>query len=190
MPPVTSTEPRPTLVLTSGYEPYRVVSWRRAIKLLVLGKAEALVGYADTILHSGHQEQPAPAVIRVLTSRGYHYHSQCVKLHREFLYARDQWRCQYCGETFPAHDLTFDHVKPRSKGGVKSWENLVAACKSCNQKKDRRTPVEAKMPLQQRPRRPSWFPPVLLGSWGTRLPKEWNPYVAWVLVLGEESSGN
>lgn len=182
MPPLTSSaEPLPTLVLTSGYEPYRVVSWRRAIKLLVLGKAEPLADYADTVLHSGSAEILAPAVIRVLNSRGYSYHSQKVKLQREFLYARDQHRCQYCGEIFPTPELTFDHVKPRSKGGKKSWENLVAACRSCNQKKDRHTPLEAAMPLRHKPRRPRWLPPVLLGSWGTRLPQEWDPYVSWVL---------
>ena len=172
----------PTLVLTPGYEPYRVVNWQRALKLLVLGKAEMLSHYEGVCLRSARTVIPVPAVIRVLTSTGYVYHSQRVKLHREFLYARDEFKCQYCGETFRSDELTYDHVKPKSRGGPKSWENIVAACRSCNQRKDRHTPSEAAMPLRRKPRRPAWLPPVLLRSWGRKLPIEWDPYVRWVLA--------
>jgi 5-methylcytosine-specific restriction endonuclease McrA len=179
--PTGSPEPQPTLVLTQGYAPFRVVNWRRAIKLLLLGKAEMLSSYEGSYLRSAWEIRPVPAVIRVLNGTGYAYHNQRVRLHREFLYARDNYRCQYCGEKFPTAELTYDHVEPKSRGGQRSWENLVAACKSCNQKKDRHTPSEAKMALRRTPRRPAWLPPILLNSWGRRLPAEWDPYVRWVL---------
>ena len=71
---------------------------------------------------------------------------------RKNLYARDGYRCQYCGEEFAAKDLTLDHVMPKSQGGQSRWENLVACCQSCNRKKGNRTPSEAGMELLRTPR--------------------------------------
>ena len=66
---------------------------------------------------------------------------------REILFARDRYMCAYCGEVFNPRALTIDHVIPKSRGGQNVWTNTVAACDRCNQKKDNRTPEEAKMYL-------------------------------------------
>ncbi len=66
------------------------------------------------------------------------------------MFARDGWRCQYCGAT--AENL--DHVLPRSRGGLHAWENVVAACRRCNAKKEDRTPAEAGFHLARQPYAP------------------------------------
>ena len=85
---------------------------------------------------------------------------------------RDGHRCQYCGS---AERLTLDHVLPRSRGGKDAWENLVAACTPCNNKKSNRTPEEAGMPLARRPFRPShvMYMRDLVGT----LDETWKPYL-------------
>ena len=67
---------------------------------------------------------------------------------------RDQNTCQYCSKEEESRVLTIDHVVPRSKGGKNTWENLVTACKKCNQKKGNKTPKEANMKLLREPKRP------------------------------------
>lgn len=79
---------------------------------------------------------------------------------RRNVYLRDGYRCQYCGETFAAKDLTFDHVFPRSLGGSLSWENTVTCCKKCNSKKGNLTLNQLKrvgMELLNEPRQPTVY---------------------------------
>ena len=77
---------------------------------------------------------------------------------------RDLHICQYCGETPGRQELTVDHVIPRSRGGVHSWQNLVTACKRCNQKKGSLLPDEAMMQLIRKPFEPSYVALVLLSN--------------------------
>jgi len=67
------------------------------------------------------------------------------------LFLRDEFRCQYCGTR---HDLTFDHVVPRAKGGITSWENVVAACSPCNLRKGSKLLRQTSMGLRRKPRQP------------------------------------
>ena len=83
--------------------------------------------------------------------------------------------CQYCGGRFPFAELTMDHVIPKSRGGDKSWTNIVACCKKCNNKKSNRTPEEAKMPLIKKPVIPKWNIHVLLRD--KKIPQEWKDYI-------------
>jgi 5-methylcytosine-specific restriction endonuclease McrA len=87
---------------------------------------------------------------------------QELHLNRRNILARDEHRCQYCARHLPSHQLSIDHVVPRSKGGITSWENLVCACLPCNIKKGGRTPQEAKMKLVRRPTKPSRNPWLML----------------------------
>lgn len=80
------------------------------------------------------------------------------------LFARDQHLCMYCGESFPRQHLTRDHVHPVSRGGVDTWENVVAACFACNSRKGGRTPAQASMPLLAVPYRPSWIEHLILSN--------------------------
>ena len=86
---------------------------------------------------------------------------------------RDNFRCQYCGTK--AHNLTLDHVIPKSRGGSDSWENLVAACVKCNNKKSNRTPDEANLKLLNKPRRPShiFFLKQYMGNYDDN----WRPFL-------------
>lgn len=134
------------LVLNASYEPLNITSWRRAIVLLLKGKAEQ-------IEHNGrvvYRNIPLPTVIRLRHYVKVPYKE--IPLTRKNILHRDSHSCQYCGYT--GDDLTLDHVMPRSRGGGDHWENLVTACVRCNIKKGNRTPREANMPLRQVPRRP------------------------------------
>jgi 5-methylcytosine-specific restriction endonuclease McrA len=134
------------LVLNASYEPLNICTWRRAVVLLMKGKAEQ-------IEHNGklvYTNFPVPTVIRLRSYVKIPYKE--ISLSRRNLLHRDGYTCQYCGDR--RHDLTIDHIIPRSKGGTDSWENVVAACLKCNVKKGDRTPKEANMALSTTPRRP------------------------------------
>jgi len=83
---------------------------------------------------------------------------QEVKFTRENLFERDDYRCQYCGNSFDAEHLNMDHVIPRDKGGRTSWENIVTSCIKCNSRKANRLPHQADMHLIRKPERPRWRP--------------------------------
>ncbi len=137
------------LVLNQNYEPLNVCNLRRAILLVYDGKAE-IIEANGRVVKSATQAFPAPSVIRmVYLIRRPHPR---VKLTRREVFIRDGYTCQYCGRQ--SHDLTIDHVVPRSRGGVHSWENLVSACKPCNHRKGGKLPAEARMALRKAPREP------------------------------------
>ena len=136
------------LVLNASYEPLNICTWRRAIVLLLKGKAEQIENhengrfiYADT---------PLPTVIRLRHYVKIPYKE--ISLSRRNILHRDSYTCQYCG--IRRHDLTIDHIVPRSRGGGDNWDNVTAACLKCNVKKGNRTPKEAGMRLRNQPRRP------------------------------------
>lgn len=134
------------LVLNASYEPLNITSWRRAVVLLLKGKAEQLEHNGQLI----YRDFPIPTVIRLRHFVKVPYKE--IPLTRRNLLERDRQTCQYCN--YRGEELTLDHVMPRSRGGADTWENLVAACVRCNVKKGNRTPKEANMPLHHQPRRP------------------------------------
>ncbi len=134
------------LVLNASYEPLNITSWRRAVVLLLKGKAEQVEHNGRVVYHN----IPLPTVIRLRHYIKVPYKE--IPLTRKNILHRDSHACQYCGYT--GEDLTLDHVVPRSRGGGEFWENMVTACVRCNIKKGNRTPKEANMPLRQVPRRP------------------------------------
>ena len=128
------------LVLNQNYEPLNVCNARRAVVLLDRGKAE-IVENGERIIHTVMRAVSIPSVIRMVyfVKRP----RPVARLSRREIFARDGYRCQYCGHA--TRDLTLDHVQPRSRGGNHSWENLTSACKTCNHRKAGRTPAEARM---------------------------------------------
>ena len=134
------------LVLNASYEPLNITSWRRAVVLLIKGKAEQ-VEHNGKLLYANF---PLPTVIRLLYYVRVPYKE--IPLTRRNILERDGHSCQYCN--YHGDNLTLDHVLPRSRGGKDTWDNMVAACVRCNVKKGSRTPKEAKMPLKRPPRRP------------------------------------
>src|SRR6476469_843141 len=133
-----------TLLLNQGFEPIKVISWQRAITLLFLGKVEVIEEY-DHGVRSVNLIIKIPAVVRLL--RAFRRHARPVKFSRVNIYARDNYRCQYCGKRASIGELTYDHVLPRSQGGMTEWTNIVTCCYLCNRKKGGRTPREAGMTL-------------------------------------------
>ena len=131
------------LVLNASYEPLNVTSVRRAHVLVFKGKAEVLEEL-DQPLRSASDTYPWPHVIRLV-----HYvrvpRAVQRKISRRALFARDGWRCVYCGTA--GGRLTLDHVVPRSRGGDSVWENVVTSCAPCNLRKGDRCSNEAQMTL-------------------------------------------
>lgn len=134
------------LVLNASYEPLNITNWRRAVVLLIKGKAEQLENNGK-LLSVGF---PLPTVIRLRHYVLVPYKE--IPLTRKNVLHRDGNTCQYCGCT--GDDLTLDHIMPRSRGGADTWENIITACVRCNIKKGNRTPKEAQMILRQSPRKP------------------------------------
>lgn len=139
----------PVLVLNASYEPIHVCAAKRALVLLFKGVAQSEVHTAD-LLHSTSAAVNVPSVIRLLEYR--RIPRQTRSLSRKNILARDRYTCQYCNHGCSMGELTLDHVLPRSRGGASSWENLVAACRRCNNRKGDRLPEEANMKLKKRPK--------------------------------------
>lgn len=140
---------QPVLVLNASYEPINVCAARRALILILKGVAAA-EEHATAHVHSYNRLVALPSVIRLLEYRRIPQQSRA--LSRKNILLRDRYTCQYCHRTLPSVELTLDHVLPRSRGGGSSWENLVACCHPCNNRKGNRTPEEANMRLAKAPR--------------------------------------
>ncbi|HEV2075455.1 MAG TPA: HNH endonuclease [Thermoleophilaceae bacterium] len=140
------------LVLNASYEPINVCTVRRAAVLLLKKRAEILE-QAGWSLHAESVTVPRPVVIRLIAyvrvPRGAHSR----KITRRAVFARDRWTCQYCGRE--RVKLSLDHVIPRCKGGVSSWDNIVTCCAPCNRRKGDRLPLQADMHPLNRPKVPS-----------------------------------
>lgn len=137
------------LVLNASYEPLNVVSEQRAIILLLKDKAQ-LVEAAESRWRSEHRSVPVPLVIRLLAYVRLPHRWQ-LPVSRRGVLARDHYTCQYCGAMPGRQALTIDHLVPRSRGGGRTWHNLVAACAPCNRRKGGRLPAEAGLRLLREP---------------------------------------
>ena len=181
----------PVLVLNKNFEPVQLTTARRAFVLLYGGAALALDEEGETydfdlwrVLPVRDDDDGVPTVAgSVRVPRVVHLHRYDrtprlqVRLTRRNLMVRDAHQCQYCGRKPTLRELNIDHVLPRSRGGVDSWENLVTSCKACNLRKGWKTPEEANMRLARRPFRPKWTmsAQILLGT-GSRY-REWEPFL-------------
>jgi len=165
-----------TLLLTQGYEPIKIISWQRAMTLLLLDKVEVVEEY-DTEIRGTSMILNVPAVVRL--RKAFRRFAKPVKFSRVNIYARDEYRCQYCGLKCSIDQLTYDHVIPRSRGGKTTWDNIVSCCYACNARKANRTPAEAKMKLLSTPVRPTWMPSVQIRVSTKSVPDAWRDYVYW-----------
>lgn len=140
------------VVFSQNYLPVSRVNIKRAIALLVTGKAEPLDFASGTgwQVHSPSFVLSVPEQIR-LTFASSERLWKVPPVNRKEVLRRDKHACQYCGSN---KQLTLDHVIPRSKGGKHTWDNVVIACQTCNARKGDRTPTQAKMPLRTKPKAP------------------------------------
>ncbi|WP_156759945.1 HNH endonuclease [Microbacterium karelineae] len=159
-----------TLVLNAGYEPLAIVSFKRALVLVMNDKANVIVRDEESPVWGASEAYDRPAVI-VLTRYVRIPHTRRVPVTRRGVLRRDGHRCAYCGRSA----TTIDHVQPRSRGGEDSWENLVAACVKCNNVKSDRTPQEMGWSLRFRPAPPRGVSWVVRGS--ERADPSWSPYL-------------
>ena len=139
----------PVLVLNATYEPINVTAVRRAIVLVLIGVAIA-EEEDGKFIHASQLAMRVPSVIRLLEFRRIPYQTRA--LSRKNVLLRDRYTCQFCGRVMPAHELTLDHVIPRSRGGHSDWDNLVACCHRCNNLKGDRMPEETRLRLLRPPR--------------------------------------
>ena len=161
----------PVLVLNANFEPINICNTRRAIGLILSGKAAMVVNGRGNI-RAISQVFPRPSVIRLedMIRRP----RPRVKLTRREVFRRDNYTCQYCGRK--DGNLTVDHVRPRHLGGEHTWTNVVAACAGCNHRKGGRHPEEAHMHLHHPPKEP---PASAAYIFGRHLNEygEWEPYI-------------
>ena len=145
------------LALNASFEPLTLVPMRRALRLVLEGKAEIVEADAGRFVHSERLTLPRPAVIRLV--RFIHVPRRFRRqVTNTFLFARDRYRCQYCGrsaaELKPRESLTRDHLIPLSRGGTNDWTNVVTACSPCNTRKGNRLPEELGMHPMTHPSEP------------------------------------
>jgi 5-methylcytosine-specific restriction endonuclease McrA len=164
------------LVLNRLWQPVNIIGLRRALSLLFRERASVI--YADEgshrvfpaeewVSHSRANPPPDSEAIRspslalrppriILLAAYDKVPRREIRYSRRNVYLRDNHNCQYCGRKFSDEELNLDHVVPRDRGGVTSWENIVTACIRCNAKKANRLPTQAGMSLQRAPQRPKW----------------------------------
>lgn len=179
---------RPVLVLNADYRPLSwyplsIISWQDAIRAIFSERVD-IVEHYDEFISSPSTSIQLPSVI-VLKNfvAGFRY----PPFTRKNLYIRDMYECQYCGKDGSIRGLrkglrlTMDHVYPKSRGGERSWENMVTCCDECNLKKADRTPKEARMPLINEPFRPNvrelWKNSRELQQHLVNIPEEWLTYL-------------
>jgi len=147
------------LALNASFEPLTIVPARRAVRLVLDGKAEILEEDSGRYFRSESQVLPAPSVIRLVryVHVPYRFRRQVTNT---FLFARDDYTCQYCGrhkgELRGRQFLTRDHVRPLSRGGLNTWDNVVTSCSPCNNRKGGRLPGEAGLRLAHEPVEPNY----------------------------------
>ncbi|NTW01849.1 MAG: HNH endonuclease [Oscillochloris sp.] len=144
------------LILNASYEPLHLVSLARAVRLLVVGKAEILEA-TGRLLRFAQGAMPEPLVLRLFAYVAYRRRVHRPAISRGRVFTRDQDTCQYCGAMPGRARLTLDHVLPRAQGGQTSWENVVTCCGPCNSRKADRTPEQAGMTLRSIPRQPAFL---------------------------------
>lgn len=186
--PTDSLQNYPALILNADYRPLSYYplslwSWQDAIKA-IFREAVTVVSEYDRIVSSPSCDMRLPSVLAL---KDYVPQSEYPAFTRFNVFLRDEFKCQYCGGHFKTHHLTFDHVIPRCRGGVTSWENIVAACQGCNTFKGGKMPEKCGMHPLKRPMRPTVFD---LQKAGQKFPpnflhESWGDFLYWDSELVE-----
>lgn len=163
-----------TLVLNSGYEPMQLISWQRALCLVLAQKAEIVAEYSQ-VVRSVSRSVALPSVVRLLRYVRVVSRFGFVRCTRKNVLLRDGYQCQYCGVRCRPGAITIDHVVPRMRGGKTIWTNVVAACHTCNRKKGSRSLDDTGMVLLKPPRRPAWRE--LIDDDNRDAASDWLPYL-------------
>lgn len=163
------------LLLNSNEKPLHITSWKRALVLLIKGKAQCVKHIQNAEDYINIENQNIPRVIKM--NYNVAVPDKELPFCRENVFIRDDFTCQYCGKKFPFSELTLDHVFPKSRRGPEIWENMVACCKECNQYKADRTPKEAGMKLLKRPIRPDDYIDFVIKKYSNSDTNYWIKYL-------------
>jgi 5-methylcytosine-specific restriction endonuclease McrA len=172
----------PALVLNADFRPLSYLplslwSWQDTVKAVFLDRVSVVSEY-ERVVRSPRFAMTLPSVIAL---KQYVTPVSRPAFTRFNVFLRDGFCCQYCGDALPAHELTFDHLVPRAKGGQTLWDNVLTACEDCNMEKGSRLPAEAGMHPMRLPWRPTvWelqengrgFPPNYLHH-------SWRDFLYW-----------
>lgn len=161
------------LLLNSSEEILSLISWKKAVTLLFMGKARMPSNFEDfyrIATPSGYYDLPTVLILTDYVNIPY----STANLTRGNVFRRDHYTCQYCGEMLSKDYETLDHIIPKCRGGKHSWKNVVACCKQCNARKADNTPEEANMPLLRQPYVPMKH--ALIFSMTTRPKESWNKW--------------
>jgi 5-methylcytosine-specific restriction endonuclease McrA len=158
------------LVLNNDYRALTVTSVQRATVLVLLQKADLVEANDRRFIRSASFELPWPSIVRLRIYVRVPYKK--IMLTRKNVMRRDGSQCQYCGSR---DRLTIDHVRPKSRGGRETWDNLVTACVPCNNTKGNKTPDEADMKLSRKPFRPSYV--MYIRDFVGSMDDTWKPYL-------------
>lgn len=166
-----------TLVLSSAYQPMTHISWKRAISMWFAGKVEIISFYENRFIRTVNEVFNVPSIVRFVGNVVKRFkHNRVIKFNRENVFIRDSGKCQYCAKVLTNQDYTLDHVTPVSHGGKKNWQNIVACCQSCNQRKGNRTPKQAGMTLLKSPEIPRQIMVEARNQFNSPVPPEWKDY--------------
>jgi len=148
------------LKIDKSGRPLRWISKEMATSLICNGKVLWAFGEQTLVMRGGINKTGRRSVIRLspimAVDGSVKHHAINIPLMNKYLFRRDHHLCMYCGQKFKRSELTRDHIQPRSKGGRDIWNNVVAACRPCNQRKGARRPEEANMPLLAVPFKPTF----------------------------------
>ena len=166
------------LLLDLNYIAISVVSWKKAIKMLIKGKAE-VIHNSNITMSFANGKIWLPSVIRLLSPIPWKAHVVRIRFTRRNVIIRDDSSCQYCGQKVGKNVITIDHIMPRSRGGDTDFLNCVVSCMRCNSTKADKTPLEAGMKLLHKPKQPSFY--TLYRNYLADSPDEWKLYI----IMGE-----
>lgn len=158
-----------TLVIDSYFQPVMIITWKKAFCLLFTGKATVVKESNIKYINSTSKSFKFPTVIQIYAKINYNFK---INLNRWSIFARDNFSCAYCGNSFQKKDLSLDHIHPVSKGGKSSWENLITACYSCNQKKSNKSLEEIGFKMKFKPYKPIWSSDFMLKLYQINKPLE------------------
>lgn len=164
------------LLLNNTYEPIKIISWQKAIILSFKKKVDVIEEYDSYLIRSEKLTFKMPAVVRLYCYVNVRKH-HTLRFSKENIFFRDNYRCTYCGIQFSKNSLTLDHVIPLSKGGEKTWNNIVTACHPCNNKKGDRVLEQTELKLLKKPVKPSVQSYLTFYSKLQTIPDKWRVYL-------------
>lgn len=156
-----------TLLLNSCLEPISLIPWQKAITMYFLDKIEIISNKSLTV----SSQKITINIPDVVELKEYHFFRNKPKLNKVNILIRDKFQCQYCLKSLTLKTATLDHLKPKSKGGKRSWDNIVSCCKKCNIKKSDKSLKESNMKLNRKPKKVN-----ILQFYIQNCPEKWKKY--------------